>query len=113
MIVIWLPKIVRHSSRRSGSQKLGKMMNRFILLPLLVWLTEFTLDAADTAPPAAVGSLADVEARRPSVVPSDPGYWESAIQVTKHALQLIEGNTLKSADELFRVSHLVLGTENR
>ena len=51
-------------------------------------------------------TLATIEAQ-PAVAPSDSGYWSFALRQTTQALELIESNTLKTADEFFRVSKLV------
>lgn len=65
-----------------------------------------------TLPPNAPLTLAALEAQ-PAKAQTDSGYWEFAHQQTNQAMALIEGNTLKTGDEFFRVSKLVIALDNQ
>jgi hypothetical protein len=57
-------------------------------------------------------TLALLEAQ-PAKAPTDSGYWPFALQQTNQAIELIESNTLKTADEFFRISKFVSASDNR
>ncbi len=110
------------------------LVNRILPLTLMMAMAAPGIAAPETgptsstppAPPsAAVDSastsaatenspitLAMLEAQPPKA-PTDPGYWLFALQQTNQAMALIESNTLKTADEFFRVSKFVSASDNR
>jgi len=57
-------------------------------------------------------TLAMLEAQ-PAKAPTDSGYWPFALQQTNQAIELIESNTLKTADAFSRVLRFVSASDNR
>ena len=75
--------------------------------------TDTTNSASPSMPaPNSPITLALLEAQ-PAKAPTDSGYWPFALQQTNQAIELIESNTLKTADEFFRVSRFVSASDNR
>ena len=73
-----------------------------------------TGNSASPSVPAANSpiTLTSLEAQ-PAKAPTDSGYWPFALQQTNQAIELIESNTLKTADEFFRISKYVSASDNR
>ena len=109
-------------------------MNRLLPIAFIIAMAELGSAAPETArstatPPAPPSTaeapastsrpltnspvtLAMLEAQ-PTKAPADPGYWQFALQQTNQAVELIESNTLKTADEFFRVSKFVSASDSR
>ena len=101
-----------------------KSMTRFLPWSIAMAISALRVGAAEPAavsavPPAAANlavasapiTLAELEAR-PRTATSEPDYWAAGLQLTRQALQLIESNTLTTADEFSRVSTFVSASDN-
>jgi hypothetical protein len=124
--------------RRAAGFTKAVIVNRTLPLALMIAMAASVTAAPETAPssptpppappsaapaPAAAGAssattpvtlvtLAMLEAQS-APARADAGYWPFALQQTNQAFALIEGNTLQTADEFFRVSKLVSQSENQ
>jgi hypothetical protein len=83
-----------------------------LTLALSLALSHLHAAAADAAAPASAPiTLAELESR-PTKTPPDPDYGPWAMQTTQDALRLIESGTLRTGEEFYRVSKLLLMSDN-